>query len=111
MKDQSIYLLHIRDAIGNIEEYTKEGKTNFFKDRKTQDAVIRNLEIIGEAIKNIPTSFKTQYPDTPWREIAGMRDILIHEYFGVDIKIVWDVVEKHLPQLKHEIEELLLKNE
>lgn len=109
MKEARIYLLHIRDAIDNIKEYTKDGKEGFLKDRKTQDAVIRNLEIIGEAVKNIPTSFKGLYPDTPWREIAGMRDVLIHEYFGVDLKIVWDVVEKHVPRLEYEIAQLLTK--
>ena len=109
MKEARVYLLHIRDAISKIEEYTKDGKDGFLNDQKTQDAVIRNLEIIGEAVKNIPPAFKNIYPDPPWREIAGMRDVLIHEYFGVDLKIVWGVVENNIPCLKNEIEQLLSK--
>ena len=99
------------DFIGDIQEamemsalYTK-GLTysKFFDDRKTQDAVVRNLEVIGEASKNISSAFKTKYPDVPWKTLAGLRDKLIHFCFGIDYKIVWSVVKKELPQLRKQI--------
>jgi len=98
-KDPQIYLAHIRDSIQVIREYTEEGQKAFLKDRKTQDAVIRNLEIIGEAVKNISTEIIEKYLDIPWKNIAGMRDRLIHHYFGVNIKLVWAVVENRLDEL------------
>lgn len=98
-KDPQIYLAHIRDAVQAIREYTEEGEEAFLKDRKTQDAVIRNLEIIGEVVKNLPPELTDKYPDIPWKNIAGMRDRLIHHYFGVNLKMVWGVVENRLDEL------------
>ncbi|MBC8206024.1 MAG: DUF86 domain-containing protein [Kiritimatiellales bacterium] len=98
-KDPQIYLAHIRDAIQAIREYTEEGKDVFLKDRKTQDAVIRNLEIIGEAVKNLPSEMTSRHQSVPWKNIAGMRDRLIHHYFGVNLKMVWGVVENRLDEL------------
>jgi uncharacterized protein with HEPN domain len=99
-KDYRIFLLHIRDSITTIRDYTKDGHEAFMTDRKTQDAVIRQLEIIGEAVKALPAEFKSTHTTIPWKDIAGMRDMLIHHYFGVDIKTVWGVVENHLPALE-----------
>jgi len=107
MKDDRIYLLHIRDAIQHILEYTASGKESFFADRKTQDAVVRNLEIIGEATKRVSASIKEANPDVSWKPIAGMRDKLVHDYFGVNLQLVWDVVERDLPRLKVKISQLL----
>jgi uncharacterized protein with HEPN domain len=107
MKDDRIYLLHIRDAVQYILEYTSPGKDRFFADRKTQDAVIRNLEIIGEATKRISARLKEAHPDISWKPIAGMRDKLVHDYFGVNLQLVWDVVERDLPMLKVKVAELL----
>lgn len=84
MKDDRVYLWHIRDCIERIVDYTREGRDAFLNDPKTQDAVIRNLEIIGEAVKNVSEDLKKFYPDIPWPRIAGMRDRMIHEYFGLD---------------------------
>ncbi len=98
-KDPQVYLAHIRDAIQMIREYTKDGKDAFFRDRKTQDAVIRNLEIIGEAVKVLPAEMTARHEAVPWKNIAGMRDQLIHHYFGVDLKLVWGVVEGRLDEL------------
>ena len=99
------------DFIGDIQEamelsalYTK-GLTlrKFLEDRKTQDAVVRNLEVMGEATKNLSSVFKARYPDVPWKTLAGLRDKLIHFYFGIDYKIVWSVVKKELPKLRKQI--------
>ena len=103
MKDDRIYLLHIRDAIRHSVEYTAAGKESFFADRKTQDAVVRNLEIIGEATKRVSLSLKAAHPDIAWKPIAGMRDKLIHDYFGVNVQLVWDVLDRDLPVLYEKI--------
>lgn len=111
MKDDKIYFLHIRDAIQRILDYTIDGKEAFFADTKTQDAVVRNLEIIGEAVKNVSAAFKASHLAIPWKQIAGMRDRMIHEYFGVNLKIVWDRVEQDIPDLKTKIEAILKQSE
>jgi len=107
VKDDRVYFLHIRDAIDRTSDYTSGGKEAFFADRKTQDAVVRNLEVIGEAVKHVSAGLKAAHPDIPWQRIAGMRDKVIHEYFGVNLKIVWEVVERDLPDLKRKIEAIL----
>jgi len=99
-KDSAFFLLHIRDSISAIREYTTEGRDYFMADRKTQDAVIRHFEIIGEAVKSLPPEFRIKYPELPRKSIAGLRDILIHQYFGVDSSIVWATIDKHLPALE-----------
>ena len=109
MKDDRIYLLHVRDAIQHIVNYTEAGKENFFSDRKTQDAVVRNLEIIGEATKRVSVTLKEAHPEIAWKPIAGMRDKLIHDYFGINLQLVWDAVVRDLPDLKRKID-LLLKD-
>jgi uncharacterized protein with HEPN domain len=107
MKDDRIYLFHIRDAIQHALNYTEAGRDSFFADRKTQDAVVRNLEIIGEATKHLSQQFKDAHPDISWKPIAGMRDKLTHDYFGINLQLVWDVVDRDLPTLKRKIAQLL----
>lgn len=106
MKDERTYLTHAIEAIDAITDYTADGQKVFFSDGKTQDAVIRNIEIIGQAVKGISDDTRALEPVVPWRQIAGMRDKLIHEYFGVDLVLVWDVVEQELPVLRPQLEKL-----
>jgi uncharacterized protein with HEPN domain len=103
-----LYLNDILEAIERIEKHA-EGLTleDFSKNTMILDAVVRNLEIIGEAAKQIPEEIKKKQDKIPWKEIAGMRDKLSHNYFGVDIEIVWKTVEKRLPELKQTIKDLL----
>jgi len=107
VKDDKMYLLHILDAIQRILAYTGEGEAAFFADTKTQDAVVRNLEIIGEATKNLSTELKEGHPEVPWKQVSGMRDKLIHDYFGVNFRLVFEVVRQNLPVLKQSIESIL----
>ena len=102
-----MYCLHIREAIQRVFAYTTEGKDAFLGDPKTQDAVVRNLEVIGEAAKNVSEGLKATHPDIPWKRIAGMRDKMIHAYFGVDLRLVWEVVERDLPELRRTVDSIL----
>lgn len=111
MKNDRLYLGHIRDAIMRIQRYTQDGRDAFFAQEETQDAVVRNLEIIGEATKKMSESTKSCAAEVPWREIAGMRDKVIHDYAGIRLDLVWEVVERNLPPLLQAIEHLLLKEE
>ncbi len=106
MKSDRIYLLHIRDAIDRIMEYTAEGEGAFFASARTQDAVVRNLEIIGEAVKNLSEGLKAGHTEVSWKRIAGMRDKMIHEYFGVDLRLVWQVVDHELPKFRDAVESI-----
>lgn len=108
MKDPLVYIKHIRDCINRISSYTKDiNEDSFLENFLIQDAVIRNLEIIGEAVKKIPVPFREKYTGIEWKKIAGMRDKLIHDYVGVDILSVWGVVIQVLPEFEKRIEDIL----
>ncbi len=103
-KDPEIFIKHILESIGFIEKYIEHKNINdFIKTVQLQDSIIRRIEIIGEAVKNLPDDFKKNYPGVPWKKIAGMRDVLIHEYFGVDLDLTWQAVQKDIPDLKKDI--------
>ncbi len=105
-----IFLEHILESIQNIESFSKGfSESEFIEDKLRQNAIIRQVEIIGEAIKNLPDSLKKKYTDVSWKDIVGTRDKMIHHYFGVDLDIVWDIIKKELPILKKQIKEILKK--
>jgi len=107
-RDYRAYLEDILDSIRKIEKYTK-GLT-FGKLRENElilDGVVRNLEIIGEAVKEIPNEVKNKKPSVEWKKIAGLRDILIHGYFGIDVEIVWDIIKNKIPNLKEKVSEII----
>jgi uncharacterized protein with HEPN domain len=107
MKDDGIYLKHILDAIERVETYVAVGRDVFTTTPHWQDAVIRQLEIVGEATKRLSADRKAQYPEVPWRRIAGLRDVLIHDYLGVDISTVWEITQQNLPELKRTVQTML----
>lgn len=102
-----LYLRDILDSITKVEEYVL-GMTyaQFSEDEKTIDATVRNLEIIGEAARNIPEDFRDKYPEIPWEKMISMRNKVLHEYFGVDVEILWQTIQEDLPALKDEIKGL-----
>lgn len=99
MSRDRVHLLDILDRGQRILEYTQEGREHFLEDLKTQDAVIRSFEVIGEACKRLSAEIREQAPEIPWIRIGGFRDVLIHEYAGVDLEQVWLRVERDLPEL------------
>ncbi|OGH75754.1 MAG: hypothetical protein A3G00_03360 [Candidatus Magasanikbacteria bacterium RIFCSPLOWO2_12_FULL_43_12] len=107
-KDPKIFLLHILESIANVEDYLA-GKTkkDFLESELLQDAFIRRLEVIGEAVSQIPDDVRRAFPKVSWQEISGMRNKLIYEYFIVDLHLVWEVVRKDIPQLKKQITKVL----
>jgi len=107
-RDYVLFLEDILESIGKIEKYT-EGLTyqEFHKDEMVIDAVVRNFEIIGEAVNKVPEELKEQYPFVEWNEAVGFRNVMIHEYFGVDTETVWETVQNNIPALKEKISRII----
>ncbi|VXD15515.1 conserved hypothetical protein [Planktothrix serta PCC 8927] len=106
MKENRIYLIHIRDCLQRIKSYTATGKDGFYEQTMIQDAVMRNLEVMCESIRLLPDEWKASEPNTPWHRIVGFRNRLAHEYLGIDLEVIWDIVENYLPGLETAIEKI-----
>jgi uncharacterized protein with HEPN domain len=108
MKDVKVLLTHMKESITQVEKYTAGlSKEDFLASIQIQDSIVRRLEIIGEAARNIPEDFRLTHPEVPWRTIADMRNVLIHEYFSVDENLLWNVITNDIPVFKPQIEALL----
>jgi uncharacterized protein with HEPN domain len=107
MKDDNLYFIHILERIERIESFIQGGREEFFQSRLVQDAVIRNFEVIGEAAKRVSKYSRGKYPAVPWKRIAGFRDILIHQYEGVELEKIWNIIAAELPAVKQEIAVIL----
>ena len=106
-RDPDLLVEDILAAIRKIDRFTAGMDQDLFRqDEKTVDAVVRNLEVVGEAAKQLPESFTARYPSVPWRQIAGLRNRIVHDYFGLDLEIIWQVIRHDLPQLKVQLEDL-----
>lgn len=107
MKDERLYLVQMPECIERITSFVRPGREAFFANRMMQDAVIRNFEIIGEAAKRVSEATRSRAPQIPWRRIAGFRDVLIHQYEGVDLDETWKRIVQDLPTLKRSLETLI----
>lgn len=111
-RDYRFFLEDIKLACEKIIRYIQSlEEEQFFEDEKTYDAVVRNLTVIGEAVKNIPQEVRNRHPQTEWRKIAGFRDIAVHEYFGIDQEILWDILQNEVPSLLSRIKIILSQEE
>ena len=107
-RDWTLFLQDMLESIENIAQYTSGmGFQDFLKDTRTRDAVVRNLEVLGEAARKLPSGIRERYPEIPWAQIVGLRNRLIHGYFLVDYGIVWEIVQDELPQLRKRLEQIM----
>ncbi len=103
-KEPLIFIQHILESIELIESFSSSTtKAEFFKNKMMQSAIIRQIEVIGEAVKNLPKDFTSKYPTVPWKDVVGTRDKMIHHYFGVDLDFIYGIITKNIPELKKEI--------
>jgi len=107
MKDDRLFLIHILECIARIGEYTKDGKSAFMSDRLIQDAVLRNLHTLTESTQRLSEALKARHPEIDWQELAGFRNVLVHDYLGVDTGRVWEIMERQLPDLRRDTEAIL----
>jgi uncharacterized protein with HEPN domain len=105
--DDRLFLLHVRDCISRVREYVREGRDAFLSSALVQDAVLRNLQILAESTQRLSEAAKAQHPSIDWRGIAAFRNVLVHKYLGVDLELVWQVIEQDLPELAEAVAALL----
>jgi uncharacterized protein with HEPN domain len=104
LKDDRLYLIHISECIARIQSYTADGKEAFLTDTRTQDAVMRNLQVLAESAMRLSAELKTAHADLDWKGMAGFRNILVHDYLGINLPRVWEIVAQHVPALKAKVE-------
>ena len=107
MKDERLYLIHIVECVTRIQQYTSEGKDAFMSDTKTQDAVLRNLQTLAESTQRISANLKVAHPEVEWSKVAGLRNILVHDYLGINLVRIWEILEHGLPELKNQVASIL----
>ena len=107
MKDERLYLIHIVECATRIQHYTSEGKDAFMSDGKTQDAVLRNLQTLAESTQRVSAELKVAYPEVEWSKIAGLRNILVHDYLGINLVRIWEILQHGLPELKNQVDSIL----
>ncbi len=108
MKSNHLYLLHIQEAIHRIESYTENNKNQFLASTLIQDAVLRNLQTLSESSHQLSEPLKNQYPHIPWRQLWAFRNVVAHEYLGISLEQIWDILQNDLPLLKQQIEEIII---
>lgn len=107
MKNDGVYLAHIRECLDRISKYTAAGRPAFEADTLTQDAVLRNLHTLSESTTRLSDACKQRHPEIDWRKIAGFRNVIVHDYLGIDLDIVWGIVEQDLPVLRRTVDAML----
>lgn len=107
MKDDRVYLRHILECLDAIQEYTKEGQGVFLTDRKTQKATLRELQELAESTQRLSPDLKERYPEVPWRDIGGFRNVVVHDYLGLNLFRIWSIIERDLPPLRTVIQSIL----
>lgn len=103
MKDDAIYVQHVLECLARIEQYTKRGRREFMASTLIQDGVIRNLQTLGQSVLKLSEPFKSAHPAVDWKSIIGLRNVLVHDYLGVSMARIWDIVERDLPDLKAKV--------
>ena len=111
MNRDRIYIVHILECIARIEEYTQTGKSDFETDTRTQDAVVRNLHVLSESVRRISESVRARFPGVDWSGIGAFRNVVVHDYLGIDVSQIWDIVEGNLPESKGQMNEILQRLE
>ena len=107
MKEDNLYLIHISESIARIEQYMPLSRDAFLKSPLVQDAIIRNIQVLAESSQRLSDSLKQKYPEIPWREMSGFRNVLVHNYLGVDLIRIWEILQNDLPKLQDRIDHIL----
>ncbi len=107
MKDERIYLLHIEECLDDIADFVKNGRDSFFNDKMVRNATLRSLQTLSESTTRLSSGLKSRHTEIPWRMIHGFRNILVHDYLGLDYETIWVVIEVELPRLKASVDQLL----